>query len=446
MADFASTYLRWSLLALVLMYPFNANAQQTAFPLRIAESHRYLEDQAGRPFLITGDTAWSLIGDLSREDAEKYLTDRRRRGFNTILVNLIEHHFSRNAPRNYYRKPAFKRNGAFGVPNDAYFDDADWILQRARDLGFLVLLAPAYMGVNGGEQGWYQKMAEAGPVALRSYGRYLGQRYSKFPNIVWVHGGDFDPPDRILVNAVARGLSETNPAALQTMHAGRDSDVAAIWHGEKWLKLDTVYTYDDVAAATLRRYLTGPVSPFFFIEGIYEGEHHSTEQTLRGSAYSAVLSGASGQIFGNNPIWHFDGPDLFEQPKPWQEALDSRGAQSMTHLKALFDAVAWWTLEPERGKLLVAPDPPLPGYAIGSLSPDGTLAVVYLSDRSSAVLNATSMSASIQLARWFDPSSGKFSEAVSQSTGNASTVKFEAPQPRNSTGFFDWVLVLGTHN
>jgi hypothetical protein len=55
-----------------------------AFPLTTKPGKRYLEDADGKPFLVHGDTAWSLIADLRREDVERYLDDRRARGFNTI--------------------------------------------------------------------------------------------------------------------------------------------------------------------------------------------------------------------------------------------------------------------------------------------------------------------------------------------------------------------------
>ena len=371
-----------------------------------------------------------------REDADKYLADRQRRGFNTILVSLIEHRFSRNAPRNFYKHAPFGEGGNFSSPNEAYFADADWILERARERGLLVLLTPAYLGANGDDQGWYREMQAAGPDILKSYGRYVGQRYRHFRNIIWVQGGDYDPPEKKLVNAIAEGIRETNPSALQTMHAAGEANVLLRWGGEKWLDIDTVYTYGNVAEAVLKRYLTKPERPFFFIEGIYEGEHNSTEQSLREIAYDAVLSGAGGQVFGNNPVWHFSGSGLFDQSMSWQEALSSRGAQSMTHLKAFFDTIAWWSLEPEQGKLLVAPNPPLPGYAIGSRSADGNLAVIYLSDRSSVTLNKAALSPATQYARWFDPSSGQFSDAFAKSNSKANTIAIRSPTGTKPGRFF----------
>jgi hypothetical protein len=79
----------------------------TAFPLRVRQGARFLEDAAGEPFFIQGDTAWSLIAQLTREGAEEYLQDRRRRGFNTLLVNLLEHRFASHAPNNAYGEPPF---------------------------------------------------------------------------------------------------------------------------------------------------------------------------------------------------------------------------------------------------------------------------------------------------------------------------------------------------
>src|SRR5262249_4304143 len=62
-----------------------------AFPIRIAGDKNHLVDANGAPFLVRGDSAWSLIVELSDADTTKYLDDRRARGFNAVLVNLIEH-------------------------------------------------------------------------------------------------------------------------------------------------------------------------------------------------------------------------------------------------------------------------------------------------------------------------------------------------------------------
>jgi hypothetical protein len=74
-------------------------------PLRLVSGKRYLVDANSHPFFLNGDAAWSLIGQLTREEADLYLEDRRSRGFNTILMSLLEHPFSTNAPGNAYGGP-----------------------------------------------------------------------------------------------------------------------------------------------------------------------------------------------------------------------------------------------------------------------------------------------------------------------------------------------------
>jgi hypothetical protein len=62
-----------------------------SFPLRLKRGERYLVDSRGQPFLIHGDAAWSLLVQLKRDEVDDYLEDRVARGFNALLVNLIEH-------------------------------------------------------------------------------------------------------------------------------------------------------------------------------------------------------------------------------------------------------------------------------------------------------------------------------------------------------------------
>src|SRR5919198_3082123 len=91
------------------------------FPLTISADRRRLVDADGVPFLVQGDAAWSLIANLTLDDAIRYLDDRRAKGFNTVLVNLIEHLFSKDPPRDLAGREPFSTPGNLGTPNDAYF-------------------------------------------------------------------------------------------------------------------------------------------------------------------------------------------------------------------------------------------------------------------------------------------------------------------------------------
>ena len=417
-----------------------------SFPLRIQPHKRYLEDAAGRPFLIQGDAAWSLIAQLTKGEVEQYLQDRRQRGFNTLLVNLLEHRFAEHAPDNAYGEPPFATPGDYSTPNEKYFAYADWVLSRAKELGFLVLLAPSYAGSGGGEDGWYQEMRANGADKLREYGRYLGRRYQGFDNILWLQGGDYNPPDKGLVRAIAEGIGQLDPTALQSAHAGPESAALQYWRGESWLQVNDVYTYDPVFRASLKQYEDPASMPFFLIESAYENEQGATEVRLRMQAYQALLSGAAGQVFGNNPIWHFDGPGLFPAPTSWQDALGSRGAQSMTYLHDLFAPISWWLLEPDRDNtfLLNGMGSDLAGRAVAALASDRSFALVYLPTWRNVTVDLEKLAGPVVDARWYDPASGCFVPAKGKGPQfRERSVTTLAPESaQNDAGFGDWVLEL----
>ncbi len=144
-----------------------------------------------------------MLVQLTKEETEQYLRNRHRKGFKSIIVNLTEHFYCDNPPLNRYGEAPFTTAGDYATPNPAYFAHVDWVLRKAAEYGIQVFLAPSYLGYEGQWTGWYQEMVANGDVKLRQFGRYLGQRYKDFDNIIWLHGGDYNPPDRDLVNAIA---------------------------------------------------------------------------------------------------------------------------------------------------------------------------------------------------------------------------------------------------
>jgi hypothetical protein len=432
---------RW-LFAVLILLMLHATTPQSAlaagqggqaiFPLHTSESGKYLEDASGRPFLVNGDTAWSLIVQLRRDEVEEYLADRKRRGFNALLINLVEHKFANKAPANVWGDPPFEATKPFKAMNPAYFDHAAWVLRRAEELGFEVFLAPAYLGVNGGGEGWFREAVEAGQDGMRQYGMFIARRFLDRKNIIWVHGGDFDAPDKALVRAIVSGIEQVAKGSLHTVHSARDTATAVYWAGEAWLSLDTVYTYDDMGAAVRAR--TGPeqTMPVIAIEGSYESEQGADEVMLRRQAYGAILSGAAGHIFGNNPIWHFDGPGLYAAETTWKGALGSRGSESMRHFRAAFEALPWW---------LIVPGDRSGGIGYAATTSDGAFQIAYIIDDGglSFDLPATGRRSDI---RWFDPSNGQWHQPSQWPESEDQRPPLRPPASRNSAGDRDWMLVM----
>jgi Protein of unknown function (DUF4038)/Putative collagen-binding domain of a collagenase len=431
-----------TMLATVRAEPARQDASAT-FPLKTDGAKRYLEDSAGKPFLLHGEAAWSLIVQPTNEEVEHYLSDRRARGFNTLLVNLIEHRFATKAPANIFGDPPFEVPGDFSTPNERYFAHVDWVLRRAAVHGFLVMLAPAFMGINGGPEGWYHEMASNGPDKLRRYGRFLGRRYRSYPNVLWVQGGDYNPPDRTLEIAVAEGIREEDPEALQTVHDAPETAALDYWKGQRWLNLNTIYTYRSAFRAARRQYDRSDWMPFVLIEGLYENAPGATAQRLRFQAYQVALTGAAGQVFGNNPIWHFGGPGLVDVALTWQQALNSPGTRGMTHLHRLLTELRWWELKPDTKLALL-----ISGRGVGSeralaaQAADRTVAAVYMPSARHLIVDLAQLAGPVVVTHWFDPANGELSPANSAPLLAGQPADFNPPAPRNSDGGGDWVLVL----
>jgi hypothetical protein len=436
---------------------------EAAFPIDPGIGGRYLKDASGQPFFISGDSPWSLIADLTREDAELYLQDRRARGFNTLLVNLIEHRFTRNAPANTYGEEPFLLSDDFANPNPAYFEHARWVMERACELGFVVLLAPAYVGFDGGEDGWYVAMAANGPERLRSYGRFVGETFGHLDNIVWAQAGDFDPPKKELVRALVAGINEADTNAIHTVHGAPESPPLDYWNDEPWLAINNIYTYKDVYRAAREQYGRVPVQPFFLMESAYENEHGADANRVRLQAYQAVLSGATGHLFGNNPIWHFDGPGLHPHTVTCQAALGSPGARSVTKLHELMARFAWWRLAPDFDRALlvrglgrsdtrviaelvdrVKGDGPSHARAVAALANDGSFALIYIPSDRKFTIDAAALGAGPVIADWYDPTSGE-TTYVDGSPLQPARQRLSTPG-KNADGDEDWVLILRDAN
>ena len=416
-----------------------AVATAPVYPLKVAAGQRYLVDQTNAPFLIHGEAPWSLIANLTNEEADLYLEDRRQKGFNALMVNLLEHQFADNAPANVYGAEPFAVPGDFSTPNEAYFAHADLILQKAAAKGMVVFLTPAYLGYNGGSEGWYQELIDNSPATLFAYGQFLGNRYKGVPNIVWLDGGDFNPDNPSVVNSIVAGIKSVDTVHLHTAHVLSGTSPLDVWGSAGWLDVNNVYTYPvnnngvPVYQQSLAAYARSDWKPFFLAESTYEGEYDAPQTLIRQQAYEALLSGAMGDFFGNRPIW------LFEDG--WQMALDSRGSRDMARVRPLFAARHWESLVPDAAHTFVTSGfgADGPSHAVAARAADGSWGAAYLPTARTVTVDLGGFSAPVQ-ARWYDPTSGTLTNA-SGALPNTGSVTLTTPGP-NATGTFDWVLVF----
>jgi hypothetical protein len=407
-------------------------AQEPAFPVVLEPGGRCLADQRGVPFLVHGDTPWSLTHNLTFEEAVRYMTARKAQGFNTLMVSVpdaYDQDGGKTYPPDRYGQHPFVDDD-ITRPNEPYWAHVDRVFKEAERLGLLLLVTPAYLGAD--RDGYLHLLEKAGPPRCREYGLWIGRRYRERSNLVWVHGGDRNPFDvQDEVRALAQAIREVDERHLHTAHWANGT-AAFDWFGDEgWLDLNSSYTYGPVAWRILAD-RQGPLArPTFLIESHYENDFGGkTADDVRAYPYRAMLSGAAGHLFGNKPTWYCG--------RGWEEALDSPGARFMSHAIGLFRTRPWWTLEPDARHRVVVEGHWESGADDGvqaALTRDRTTLVAYLPPaRRSVRVDLEQMLGKRVRVHWFDPRTGTaaFVEAVAR----AGTRLFEVP------GDGDWVLVL----
>lgn len=176
----------------------------------MSENNRFLQHENGDPFLWIGDTAWELFHRLNREDAEQYLENRRTKGFTVVQAVLLAEMDGLNVPNAYGHHPFYgvdvtRPRVLSGRKND-YWDHVDFIIEEAEDRGITMAIVPTW-----GE--WVtprfvnDSYIGSASQACR-YGNFLGKRYRKQENIVWILGGDRQPTEKVHGFAAWRAMAE----------------------------------------------------------------------------------------------------------------------------------------------------------------------------------------------------------------------------------------------
>ena len=429
--------------------PSTANAYNPVYPLKISQNHRYFIDQNNVPFFINGDTPWSLIGQVSFEDAVTYIDDAAVKGFNSLIVTLVESHYADNAPANYYNVQPYTTPGKLTTPNDAYFAHADRIINYAAIKGIQIILAPNYLGCCT-DGYWDELNTQNTESDARWYGEWIGNRYNNFPNLMYVWVDDTNPCGindtrqsclmKNKIAAMAAGVKTKDPNHLHTIHPS--PEYSAIEHFSTsvpyngfTIDFNITYTYQPVQSKVLQDYNRSPATPFFLFETHYERDWANAPPVqVRRQAYIAVLSGASGHHYGNNPIWHMNGIPG-DTSTSWKQHLNDEARVDMGYFRALFESRDWTSLVPDQTHLVVTT-----GFGTGedyvgaARTTDGSTVIAYLPTQKTITVDMTTIAGSNANAWWFNPKNGS-----AQLLGTYSTTSSRQFTP-TSTG--DWLLVI----
>jgi hypothetical protein len=439
------------LLSINLLCALGAASHAAAwkFPLKIGEDRRHLTDQHGTPFLYHADTPWMIFAKLTEAEAKEYITRRKEQGFTGLQVMLTGFLGMTNLAGEY-PFAGMPPEQDFAQPNEKFFAHVDRVVAEAQRQGMVLAIAPAWSGCCG--EGWAGKEKNGalkplnanGAEKSRALGRWLGQRYGRFDNVLWILGGDNDPNNaRAEIRALGLGLKDTAPQQLITYHAASSHSSTDVWPAdERWLDVSMVYTYfrgfnkawnknqPDVYEVSHAEFGKSPVRPFFLGESTYEGEHGAWGSAVqaRKQAYWCLLGGGFGHAYGS-PNWNF--------PKNWRQLLELPGANSLKHFRTLLQSRPWWKLKPDMNNVVAVEGRGAFGtndYAVTALAEDGSFALSYLPTKRQLTIDLAQLAGQQVFASWFNPRSGEASRI-----GEFTDKKRQAFEP---PGDGDWVLLL----
>lgn len=429
--------------------------------LHVSENGKYLME-GERPFFWLGDTAWLMLHKLSEEEARIYLRNRKEKGFNVIQTVLIHSLPNRKTGVDMEEQSDFR-----DARDPEYWDFVERVLGIARELELYVGLLPAW--------GSLVKSRILTREAMETYADFLGKRFQKWDNLIWILGGDVRGDAGYDVFCTeAKILKSYNPERLIAFHPfGRTS--SSLWFQEEdWLDINMFqsghrrydqaqlgvwddnrgketffgedswrYVERDHGYPCVKPTLDGEPS----YEGIPQGLHNPRnpyweEWDVRRYAWWAVLAGAAGHTYGNNAIMQFHRdmavPGAYGVRETWKDALHHAGSAQLQHLKNLMESVDFVNGAPRDSLLLFGQRERYHRIAVFA-GADYIFCYDYSGDE--FMLDLSDYQDTPMDVWWMDPRDGSRSYVT---TLQGTEKWLASPQARRGAAN-DWVLILEKH-
>lgn len=419
----------------------------TALGQTMQSSGRYFVDSTGNKTLMIGDAAWVMAAQLSYASANMYMADRASRGFNLVIMELVDHNIADNAPNNANGDPLWNGTAFQSTLNSTYLSHVDSLFTRAGELGITILMTPVYLGFDCGSDGWCAEVSGASVAQCKTYGTYIGDHFKNTPNLMWFVGGDYDVAAntdiQTRIDSIAQGIRQADvnySGRLMTYHGARASIASDTWAGRPWFNLNDLYAsivstfsanlYNEASDA-----YDGSSYPFFVIESVYENEHSINAAQFRAQAYWCMLRGGTGFVMGNCPMYGFDADKIScDASATWQGSLNSQGSQDMTRVRNLFLSRNWYNLVPDRTSSVMTSGEGSGGtFATTAYASDSSSIIAYIPTQRSVTIDPSTLKDDSIHVWWYDPSNGNTTDA-----GLMSRVSRSYTQQSSA----DWVLVI----
>ncbi len=376
--------------------------RSTVFPLKLSKNNRYFVTQHNEPFLLNADTGWLLFHKLRFEQARQYIDNRHSKFFNAIFLQVLP---PEPNLKNAYQSVPFNTNGDFSDPNETYFKYVEDVVRYANNQQMIVGLAPTWLDFD--DSNWAKAQKQNGTEKCRNYGQYLGKRFSKYNNILWIMDNNQEPIDgEAMQKSIAEGIKSAAPNHLMTYQAASPQSSTDILPNKTWLDLNIVNLYNKKIEGVdtnkppqnyeflSKEYQKKPIKAF--VSG-GQNENDGNEQIVRRQAYWTILSGGAGHCYGSS-VWAFE--------KKWQQNLNLSGALSMSRFYKILNGLPWELLRPETsGELVVSGQNNIDNndYSPVAVLPNYRLALMYMPVGHPVKIDMAKMKGSNLRVLWINP-------------------------------------------
>lgn len=435
--------------------PYKANNKLLKYGLlKMSAGKRNVMHADGTPFLVVGDTPWSIPFRATPEQVKVYANDRRQKGFNTaLLLTLQPDKFAqgpeaRNTVLGFDRAFEDLHKGELNKLKVDYFQTLDSLVDILIDHELVPVYAPFAHGY-----GWKGETAigtEAERVQYVRYCKYLLARYGSRPAL-WLINLDGNPLHAQGLKPAGEALekwdSYQQPVGL---HYSPYDDYLASWakgdssccfhynriyQQEPWLDFQWAQTGHDgkhLFHKVERMYEETPTKANMNGESTYEGMgegklglgwwqgHDAWMQLMHGGTMGVVYGAASlwqWKITADEPGW----PEWTNAPFSWREAMDLEGSKYVAFISKAFQGFDFADME-KRWDLTQGNQP--------LLSKSGTFYISYLENGGEVKLKNVPEGLSYY---WFNPMTGQFNYKAKTNAGGIFTAPNHNP----------WVLIIG---
>lgn len=426
--------------------------------LRMSEGKRNVIHANGKPFLVVGDTPWSIPFRATTGQVKEYAADRMKKGFNAALLMSVQPDMyaegpeARNTVLGFARGFADLHEGHLNKLKPDYFQYLDSLMQILVDHGIVPVYQPVFHGF-----GWKGKTVlgpTADPDEYARYCQYLVARYGSMPAF-WLVSGDahgLDPGVKPGGEMVEKWDCYQQPTGI---HYNPADDFLPSWargdssrcfhynrsyQDEPWLDFQWAQTGHDglhLYHKVERMYDNKPVKANLNGEPTYEGMGNGKNGLgwWQGEeAWNQLMHGGTmGVVYGAVCLWQWkitpDEPgwdSWTNAPMSWREAMSQEGSNYAGLVSRAFDGFDFADME-KRWDLTDANKP--------LLAKEGKFYISYLENGGEIEIRNIPQGLSFC---WFNPKTGEF--AVEGRTSLNSAFK----SPDNNP----WVLIIGerSHN